>query len=41
MTHLSKDMSPSDHYKLLCVELLFLIKQMKENPKSYTLWFHW
>jgi len=28
------------NYKMLCGELLVLIKQMKENPKSYTVWFH-
>ena len=32
--------SPDENYKFLCGELMTIIKQMKENPKSYTLWYH-
>ena len=32
--------TPQENYKLLAEELLMLIKAMKANPKSYTLWFH-
>lgn len=32
--------TPEDNYKLIGKELMTLIQQMKENPKSYTIWFH-
>ena len=32
--------TPQENYKFLAEELMMLIKAMKANPKSYTLWFH-
>ena len=38
--HLNNKQPPEDQYKFFLKELLGLVKLMKENPKSYTLWGH-
>jgi len=40
ITFLNETKSPDDKYKFYITELLSLVKLMKENPKSYTLWEH-
>lgn len=40
MESVLKSKDPPEQYKMLGMELLMLIKAMKQNPKSYTLWFH-
>lgn len=37
---LNKEKSPHDQYQFHLMELMSLVKLMKENPKSYTLWAH-
>ena len=37
---LNETKSPEEKYKFYLGELLSLVKLMKENPKSYTLWGH-
>ncbi|CAI2370270.1 unnamed protein product [Moneuplotes crassus] len=40
ITHLNKEKKPDEQYKFFLTELMGLVKLMKENPKSYTLWGH-
>lgn len=40
ITHLNSSKSSDEQYKFFLTELLGLVKLMKENPKSYTLWGH-
>ena len=37
---LNKEKTAEEKYKFFGTELLGLVKLMKENPKSYTLWGH-
>jgi geranylgeranyl transferase type-2 subunit alpha len=40
ITELNNPRNPEEKYKFYITELLGLVKLMKENPKSYTLWGH-
>lgn len=40
ITALNEQKNPQEKYKFFITELLGLVKLMKENPKSYTLWGH-
>jgi len=40
MEKMFEGQAPEATYKMIGEELMGLIKAMKENPKSYTIWFH-